>query len=181
MDDKPLNELKQKIAKLNPSVVNKREVKELLNILTPDENVENITSGFLKEGKGTTGNGLLVATNFRVIFIDKSMLGFGIKMEDFPYKNISSVTLDTGFLKSVIKIICSGNKAEINLVTGAKEFSEFIRRKTFDFDKISNTQFIVSDKENVIEKIEKLAELKSKGILTEDEFITQKAKLLDKL
>jgi len=180
-DNKPLNDLKQKIAKINPNVIHKREIKELLNILTSNEVVENVVSGYLKEGKGTTGNGLLVATNYRVIFIDKSMLGFGIKMEDFPYKNISSVTLDTGFLKSVIKIICSGNTAEINLISGAKEFSEFIRRKTFEVDNQTNKEpnFIVE--ENILEKIEKLAELKEKRILTEEEFIIQKAKLLEKL
>jgi len=180
-DNKPLNDLKQKISKINPSIVHKREIKELLNILTPNEIVEKADSGYLKEGKGSTGNGLLVATNYRLIFIDKPMLGFGIKMEDFPYKNISSVTLDTGFLKSVIKIICSGNTAEINLISGAKEFSEFIRRKTFEVDNQTNKQPNIIVEDNILEKIEKLAVLKEKGILTEEEFISQKAKLLEKL
>jgi len=179
--NKPLNDLKQKISKINPSIAHKREIKELLNILTPNEIVEKADSGYLKEGKGNTGNGLLVATNYRLIFIDKPMLGFGIKMEDFPYKNISSVTLDTGFLKSVIKIICSGNTAEINLISGAKEFSEFIRRKTFEMDNQTNKQSNIIVEDNILEKIEKLAVLKEKGILTEEEFISQKAKLLEKL
>jgi len=178
-DNKPLNDLKEKIRKLNPGLTEKREVKELLTILMEDENIEKIDSGFLDEGKGATGNGLLVATNYRVIFIDKPMIGFGIKMEDFPYDKISSVSVETGFLKGILKIICSGNTAKINLVTGAKEFSEFIRQKTISKPVVNQQQ--VNSEPDILGQIEKLAELKVKGILTEEEFNEKKAVLLSKL
>lgn len=174
-----LQAIKSTISKLNPTVLNKREVSELPSILMNDENIEKINSGFLDEGKGSTGNGLLVATNYRVIFIDKPMLGFGIKMEDFPYDKISSVSVETGFMKGILKIICSGNTAKINLVSGAKEFSEFVRQKTMS--KPATHQPQVNNGPDILVQIEKLAELKEKGILTEEEFTEKKAILLAKL
>ncbi len=176
--NQPLNDLKSKIEKLNPAVVNKREVKELLTILMDGEEIEKIDSGMLKNGTGFTGNGLLVATNNRLIFIDKPTLGFGIKMEDFPYDKISSVSVETGFLKGELKLICSGNTATINLVTGAKVFSEFVRQKTSGKN---NTQIQPQQDNDILSQIEKLADLKEKGILSEEEFSTKKSELLNKL
>lgn len=173
-----LHEIKATISKLNPSVLNKREVAELPTILMDDENIEKLSAGFLDEGKGSTGNGLLIATNYRVIFIDKPMIGIGIKMEDFPYDKISSVSVETGFLKGVIKIICSGNTAKINLINGAKEFSEFVRQKTMT-KPVANQQ--TTSEPDILGQIEKLADLKQKGILTEEEFNDKKASLLAKL
>lgn len=178
-DNQKLVEIKTTISKLNPSVVNKREVSELPSILMSDEVIEKINSGILDEGKGVSGNGLLVATNYRVIFIDKPTLGFGIKMEDFQYDKISSVSVETGFLKGVLKIVCSGNTAKINLVTGAKEFSEFVRQKTMSKPTIIQHQS--NNEPDILSQIEKLADLKEKGILTDEEFNSKKASLLEKL
>ena len=178
VQNKPLNDLIEKIRKLNPAVANKREVKELPTILMDGEEIEKIDSGMLKNGTGFTGNGLLVATNTRLIFIDKPTIGFGIKMEDFPYDKISSVSVETGFLKGELKLICSGNSATINLVTGAKVFSEFIRQKTSTKPIALNQQITEPD---ILGQIEKLAELKNKGILSEEEFSSKKSELLEKL
>ncbi|WBX72867.1 PH domain-containing protein [Tenacibaculum pacificus] len=173
--NKPLNAIIEKIKRLNPNITDKSEIKELPNILTNSEEIEKIDAGFLSNGKGFTGNGLLVATNYRLIFIDKPTIGFGIKMEDFPYNKISSVSIETGILKSQLKLICSGNTAKINLINGAKEFSEFIRNKTLsEKGKFRNNN-------DILKQIEKLSELKEKRILTELEFETKKTELLEKL
>lgn len=173
-----LDAIKQTIGKLNPSVINKREVAELPNILLEDETIEKVQAGYLDEGKGATGNGLLVATNYRLIAIDKSLLGIGIKMEDFPYDKITSVSVETGFLKSVLKIICSGNTAKVNLVAGAKEFSEFVRQKTLSRQQPAQSG---PNNEDILAQIEKLADLRQKGILTDEEFSEKKISLLSKL
>lgn len=179
-----LNEIKAVILKLNPSAVNKSEVSELPTILMNDEVIEKVDTGFLQEAKGRTGHGLLVSTNFRLIFIDKPTLGFGIKMEDFPYDKITSVAVETGFLKGDLKIMCSGNTAKINVITGAKKLSEFIRQKTLlktNSNQNSGYQNNRNDKYAIISQIEKLNSLKEKGILTDAEFSTQKEKLLNLL
>lgn len=169
--------IKAKIQSLNPGLVSKREVAELPSILMEDEIIEKVNNGFLDEGKGTTGNGLIIATNLRVIFIDKPLVGFGIKMEDFPYDKITSVSVETGFLKGILKIICSGNTAKINLITGAKDFSEFVRQKTLAKPMVQ----VINAQPNILEQIEKLAELKEKGILSQEEFDAKKVELLSKL
>lgn len=173
-----LKQVQESIQNLNPRLGKKREVNELPEILMADEKIEKVESGILKNGTGITGNGLLVATNIRLIFIDKPTFGFGIKMEDFPYEKISSVSVSTGFLKGELKLICSGNAASINLVTGAKIFSEFIRQKT-SYKQKDNSEN--NESLGILEKIEKLAELRDKGIISNDEFDSKKVELLSKL
>ena len=174
-------ELREVVKKLNPIAASKREIAELPSILMMDEIIEKVSTGYLKEGKGVSGHGLLVATNFRLIFIDKSMLGIGIKMEDFPYDKITSIAVETGFLKGELKIICSGNIALINVVNGAKQLSEFIRQKTLTKQQSNVTIQQSNPQIDILGQIEKLADLKSKGILTSEEFDVQKSKLLEKL
>lgn len=172
----PIQKLKKRISELNPSILNKPEINELATVLMKEESIEKIELGILQNGKGMSGSGLLVATNIRLIFIDKPTIGFGIKLEDFPYNKISSVSVETGLLKGNLKIICSGNEATINLFIKAKEFSEFIRQKTNQGVNPNRTSEF-----DILEKIEKISELKDKGILSQEEFESKKNELLARL
>jgi hypothetical protein len=76
----------------------KREVKQLPKILWENEVVEDLAQGVY-----TKGQGLLVATNKRLIFIYKGIL-FGITVEDFSYDKISSIQYHTGLFFGEIVI-----------------------------------------------------------------------------
>lgn len=154
-----------------------KEIKELPKILWENEKVEQIING-----NYNNGNGILVATNKRLIFVDKGLL-FGLKVEDFPYAKITSIQYETGMLMGEITIFASGNKAEIKHLDKSKTrvFAEFIRART---TAISNHAGIAEDNpavqaDDVISKLERLAVLKSQGILTEEEFLYQKRKILN--
>ena len=67
------------------------EVKELPGILGETEPVLDAVSGTYENG-----NGLLVATDRRVIFVDKGLVGS--RVEDFPYDKITSLQYQTGLL-----------------------------------------------------------------------------------
>jgi len=69
-----------------------REVKELPNILWDDEQVLDLVQGFYNNSTG-----ILVATQKRLLFVDKALLG-GVKVEDFPLDKISSLQYSTGML-----------------------------------------------------------------------------------
>ena len=69
-------------AKANPKG---GEAKALLEVLGPDEIPERAVKGFYGGG-----NGLLVATDRRVVFVDKGLVG--LRVEEFPYNKISSIT-----------------------------------------------------------------------------------------
>src|SRR4051812_25141567 len=95
-----IEEIKSQIKGLGglDTYLGRREIKELPKILWHDEKVENIVQGFYNNG-----NGILVATNKRLVFVDKGLL-FGLKVEDFPYDKISSIQYETGLLMGKLTI-----------------------------------------------------------------------------
>ena len=155
------------------SFLTRREIKSLPGILWEDENVEKIAQGYYAKGTG-----ILVATNKRLVFIDKGMI-YGLRVEDFPYDKISSIQYETGLMSGKIVIFTSGNKAEIKHVYNdqARMFGDYVRAR------ITKVQEHASQSRpdqglDVAEQIEKLAMLKEKGHLTEHEFTAKKKQLL---
>lgn len=158
------------------SFLNRKEVKELPHILWEDETVEKIVQGFYK-----SGTGILVASNKRLIFIDKGML-YGLAVEDFPYDKITSIQYKTGLVLGNITIFASGNNAVIdNIQKGeVKPFAEYVRaRITVISQHASAPPTPTPPQEDMISKLERLGVLREKGILSEEEFKEQKAKLLN--
>ncbi len=150
-----------------------REVKELPTILSADEELLAITGGQYHDG-----HGILVGTNIRLIFIDKGLL-FGLKVEDFPYEKISSIEYKQGLMFGTISIYTSGNKADITYIPNIAidEFVGFVRNMTHKTENVAEPQTSTQD-QDLISKLERLASLKEKGVLTDEEFNEQKKKLL---
>ena len=177
-----LEQVKTQIKRIDglSKFLGKREIKELPNILWENENVENLI-----QGTYNNGNGILVATNKRLVFIDKGLL-YGLKVEDFPFDKISSIQYSTGMLLGKLTIFASGNKAIIDNVDKQRVriFGDFVRNKISSNDSENSAQTTSSTRNNtvsqddILSKLERLAKLKEQGILTEDEFVQQKHKLL---
>lgn len=174
-----LDEIKKQIQELKLSGVSnflgRREINELPSIVAPTETIDNLAQGTYNNGQG-----ILVSTNRRLLFVDKGML-YGLKVEDFPLDKITSIQYETGLLLGGIKIHTSGNIAKIENVekASARSFAEFVRDKLSQ-PKETLTSTIVSEP-NVLDQIERLAKLKDNGILSYEEFNEQKKKLLEKL
>ncbi len=163
-----------------------KEIKELPNILWEDEKLEKLVQGFYSKG-----NGILVATNKRLIFIDKGLL-YGLRVEDFPYDKISSIQYSTGLALGKITIFTSGNKAVIEQIDKGqtKVFAEYVRARIsgttdhaiFQSDKKPESQTTVdaspNNEEDIVELLERLGKLKDQGILTEEEFTAKKKQVL---
>lgn len=160
------------------SFLGRREIKELPNVLWGDEVVENII-----QGTYNNGNGILVATNRRLVFVDKGLI-YGLKVEDFAYDKISSIQYETGLLMGKLTIFTSGNKAIIENVMKSKvrAFGDSIRAKIsapqIPMAASTVVNVTTSPENNVVEQLERLAKLKEQGILTEQEFVSQKKKIL---
>lgn len=152
--------------------LSKREINELPNILQEGEGVKRLVSGVYKKG-----NGILVATDRRVLFVDKGMMS-GLKVEDFPLSKISSVQFETGLLMGEITIFASGNKATITQIDKAlaRAFAEHIQATIADEAKTAPQS---SGAIGIVEQLERLAALRDKGVLTDEEFQQQKVKLLN--
>lgn len=127
----------------------------------------------------------MVATNKRLIFVDKGMF-FGLKVEDFPYDKISSIQYETGLLMGKIIIFTSGNKAIIDHVEKSKvrTFGDWVRARISSpkenvlVHPVSQTQPIPGNSSDPLEKLERLARLKEQGVLTDEEFQKQKQQIL---
>jgi hypothetical protein len=157
-----------------------KEIKELPDILWENERIENMISGTYNNG-----NGILVATNSRLIFVDKGLI-FGLKVEDFPLDKITSIQYSTGILLGKLTIFASGNKAIIDNVdkVQVRFFGDFVRNKISTksseepVKKDLSVNENVQNQDDIVSKLERLAKLKVQGILTEEEFIQQKQKIL---
>jgi len=177
-----LEQIKDQIKNIDgvSKFLGKREIKELPNILWDDENVENLIQGFYNNG-----NGILVATNKRLIFVDKGLV-FGLKVEDFPFDKISSIQYSTGLLLGKLTIFVSGNKAVIDNVDKQRVriFGDFVRNK-ISSQRQSNSKIQAQSEQKTetsddyVSKLERLAKLKKQGILSEEEFNQQKTKILE--
>jgi hypothetical protein len=172
-----LYEIKKQIQELKLSNISnylgRKEINELPQILAESETIDNIAQGTYNNGQG-----ILVSTNRRLVFVDKGLL-YGLKVEDFPLDKITTIQYETGLLHGEIKIHTSGNIAKIDNVekATARAFAEFVRNKLSQPKE--TTAPIVNNQPDVYDQLEKLAKLKEQGILTQEEFDTQKKKLLN--
>ncbi|MFC3157824.1 protein of unknown function [Chryseobacterium arachidis] len=180
---KRLKEIKRELEglKANLSMFTKGEIKELPHILGLDETILAITDAqFVK----TTDAGILLVTPKRIISVSKVMFSLA-KVHEYLNENIVEVSFVKNFLSPVIKIHTADKIAEFESFFNkdyAEDFYNFIG-KIYNKEKPQTNSEEVKkfSSEEVFEQLEKLAQLRESGILTEEEFAEQKKKLLDKL
>lgn len=172
-------QLKEEYKRLSAIVSNvsfgtKKEFFHLPNILNDNEHPLAIASGMMD---GNTW--LITLTNQRVIFLDKGML-FGVKQVDISLKDIVSVGGKTGMILGSITISTSGQNYTIKDV--AKQsvipFTNLVNSTRNNLS--TPAEKITSTNDNdIVAQLERLASLKEKGILTEEEFLQQKQRILN--
>ena len=183
-----LEEVRMQIARLGTvdAGLGKREIAALPSILWEHETITSAVSGALDNRVG-----MLVATDRRLIFLDKKMMG-GLKVEDFPYQNITSISYELGMMFGTIRIFASGNRAEISMVPKAlaQGFAEKVRNRISGGSGAEQALApaapaplaVVGLKgeagSGLIDQLERLGALKGQGLLTDEEFTAAKARLL---
>jgi hypothetical protein len=156
-----------------------RQLRKLVDHLWNDEAVESIA-----KGQYGTGFGLLVVTNRRVLFVHDGMMSK--TTEDFPLEKISSIQWSSGLVQGSVVIYVGGAKAQIKNVANrdGKALVELVRHKIATLVESTGepprveVRWPASDRNAVLEQLRQLGELRSAGVLTEQEFETQKANLL---
>jgi hypothetical protein len=113
-----------------------------------------------------------------VIFLAKGITTTVV--EEFPLDKITSTQYSTGFLTGSIIIFAAGNRAEINGTVKAhtKAFADSLREH-LDAQKppSPSATAAVPTSSALMDDLTKLAELKTKGLLTDEEFAAAKRKL----
>jgi len=163
----------------------KREIKELPNILHAGEELCGLLEGqnsFGMEG-GTTGgsNGLIIATNKRIIFFHKSRLFGVVSMQEMPLCMIVSCMYTNGVMYSTIVFSTANTHitADWCVQEAAKRFHKTVNELlTGQHISVQNNTQNKQALSSNLEQLEKLFELKQREIITEEEFKQQKSRLL---
>ncbi|MFP3831628.1 PH domain-containing protein [Chryseobacterium sp. SIMBA_028] len=170
-----LDEIKEELEQLdiNPTFFARKEIRELPNILSEEEKIVYLVEG---RNKITTHHIILVATDRRLIFVDKEFM-YGLKVEDFSYSKVSSIQYETELMLASIDIHVSDDIVEIDGV--GKYDAELFCEKVRDFMSRPEEYFQNKSEPSTLDQLEQLGRLKGNGVLSEEEFNEQKKKLLD--
>ena len=156
----------------------KKNLKNLEEHLDQDETVQFSCFGLYDTtslGAETWRNGVLAATNKRVIFFAKKLFGFDL--ETFPLSKISAIEFSKGFWGKKMNLTMSGNTAKLKMINHGdpEELVNYVR------ENMGEKKSSVPTLEDIPSQISKLSELKDKGVITEEEFISKKTELLNKM
>lgn len=166
-------ELKKKLPHLDPGTIllAAREFSVLPQLLWEGEEVLHAVQGMYNNH-----NGMLFATNRRLLFVDKGIVR--LRTEDFGYENITSIECQTGLFFGKITIYVAGNRAQISQCQKgpARAFSDFVRARLAEKGKAAATAAAPSSAASIAD-LERLAVLHKDGALTDDEFRAAKARL----
>lgn len=144
------------------------------DVLKDEESVIFSLSGVYETkslGADTVKNGVLIATENRIVFYAKRLTGYD--SESFKYSNISSIDTGKKMLGSSITFYASGNKVSMKWIQEPdyQQFVEYVE------DKIGKKEVVPQANDN-LEELKKLKELLDMEAITEEEYEAKKKELL---
>jgi len=174
-----LEEVNRQIRALkNPYIFwTRKEIKALPEILSEGEQIKAITSGMLN-----SRTWLIVCTDQRLIFLNHGMI-LGVQQIQMPLDRVQSIDHQFLIFFGSIRVYDGVSYTSIGMilqsailpfVKATQEAMAAYRQKLYSGGKTTGTGT------DIASQIEKLAELKEKGHLTDEEFQEQKRKLLNR-
>jgi hypothetical protein len=150
----------------------KREIKNLDQYLHEGEQVALLGAGTY-EGK----HGIVTLTDQRLLFLFHGRLGQAV--EDFPLERIDNVKTKMGLVQGDLTVFSAGKSTVIKSIykDDLQRLADSLRQRIAGGSQ--PPQAVTATPVNVADELAKLATLRDQGILTEDEFLTQKGKLLN--
>ena len=126
-------------------------------------------------------SGLLLITSKRAVFYCPMMFGRYDQII-FPYDQISSVTSYKGMFGDELHLMVGANEMVIhNIPKGDGDIAAKNIRDLIATMKAQPTIAVAAPQIDIADQIEKLAKLKEKGLITEEEFQRKKDELLKRL
>lgn len=164
-------DIEEASARMGWKLGGKREITRLEEHLHAGEEVR-----FIAQGVYETNQGIVVLTTERLIFVFHGILKQAV--EDFPLDKLSSVQSKVGMVSGELTIHASGNSAVIkNIVKADLKFLAGALR-----ERIATKQEVPSVASapviDVADQLAKFAALRDQGVISEEEFVAQKQKLL---
>lgn len=174
-NQKELKEEYKRIAKNigDDGFFTRKELNHLPKILSDNEYIEAFTSGYMD---GHTW--LVTLTNKRIIFLNKGLI-YGLKQTTIDLEKINSITGQTGLILGKIKIEDSARQREIDNVPKRTviKFTN-MTRDAINASKDGQNQ-VAPAHDDPLSKLERLASLKERGMITDEEYSLQKTKIME--
>lgn len=144
----------------------RKEVNYLPQLLSDDEVIQYAASGMYD---GNTV--LIVLTQKRIMFVDKGMI-YGVQTSEIPLDMVNGVSSKSGVLLGEISVMNGVSSDKIKRASEA--YKQSLYRPQIEVSQASQplSQNLIAD------ELIKLKSLVDNGVLTEEEFQAQKAKLL---
>lgn len=150
-----------------------REVSQLPDQLADGETVEQLETG--KIGKK---DGLLAVTDRRLLFVYRAT--FSTSTEDVPYAVIDSVEWRSKLTGGALTLHVRGREIEIKMIGGQK-VADVVRSRMGQQSAPTAASTASAVEPDAFAQIERLGELRDKGLLSAEEFEAKKAELLGRL
>jgi hypothetical protein len=153
--------------------------------LESDETIEAAVLGAYETkimGSETVRNGVLIATDRRVVFFAKKLAGY--ELESYPFGNISSFEQGKSMMGHSITFYASGNKIHVKWINSVAELADFTTKVKHAMSAKTVAAApapAVAAQPDVMGQIRQLGELRDAGILTVEEFESKKRELLSRL
>jgi hypothetical protein len=151
--------------------------------LKENEEIKAFDDGYIKGAMGSSNSqysGSLIVTNERVAFHRKGI--FGDMLETIPLNSITSIERKSGPLSRTINIHTSHDALKFQTYNKDREailINAIESGRAGPNQSVQNTQ--QEQPETPLDQLKKLGELKSAGIITEEEFSLKKIELLNKI
>lgn len=168
--------------------VSEKEVEPLDERLEPGEKVHYLSKGGNIKLNGELKDGV---TSIRVAITDRRVLIKQAKMmatdwASFAYRDISSVEENFGLVNKRLNLETSSKTYGVAVMSMdkdvVKDAARFIREQMRQANEPAES--VTSDNSNdedPLDKLERLGELREKGVVTEAEFEEKKASLMDQI
>ena len=193
-----------------PEYKGNRNLPLLPEILNDNEIIEMASNGHkMQENTALLGGkyavkdisaGIILATNIRVIYVNKGMM-WGFTLEDYDYSKISSIEQSRGMLTTVLEINASGNSVVLGSIAhdeasriataignriGQSNRRVEVNQQVVQGDNITEIKDSVLNRSNVgggsskMQELKDLTEMKKEGLIDDDEFKQMKKDILGK-
>lgn len=154
----------------------KKEISYLPEILSPDEHILSLISGFLD---GNTW--IITLTEKRLILLDKGML-YGLKQREIPLDKINSISQKLGLVLGWVHIQDGASGIKIDNIDKncIPAFVDALNNAIHKYKNKSNNVSVnhTSNKRTGASEIRQYKELLDDGIITRDEFEQKKREIL---
>lgn len=153
-------------------------------VLNESEKIESVVSIMTSSIGFNRRNGLMVATNERILLFFKKGIG-GSEINTFYYNRISSIGYKSTMTLSEVMIYTDGEKEQTFHTRKPEIVAAILQNSLNNYKNNLNQQVVVkqvvesTNEEDIISKLERIFNLKQAGAISDEEYEIMKKKIIN--